>query len=99
MLENNTNTENTTDSILKKASEIIPENMSDINFIGIENQYLLGAAVELNDTNHKKISFFEHAEDLVEYLSTSVVGFELPAVEINWTFSDQNLIQYLTEVS
>ena len=69
---------------------------SNFKFVEIKDQYILGIAVR-TDSSGKYINFFSQEADLISYVDVSRVGFELPAVEIIFTFSDRKLLPYLSE--
>lgn len=69
---------------------------SKFQFIGVENQYVLAIAVK-NEKDNEYINFFNQESDLISYLDVSRVGFELPAVEIVFGFSDPKLLGCLNE--
>lgn len=71
---------------------------SNFQFIKVEGQYFLAIAVR-STTSGKYINFFSQEEDLISYVDVSYSGFDLPAVEIVFAFSDANLIPYLSEKS
>lgn len=69
---------------------------SNFKFIEVKDQYVLAIAVK-TETPNKYINFFSQESDLISYVDVSRVGFELPAVEIVFTFSDRKLLPYLCE--
>ena len=71
---------------------------SNFKFIKIENQYMLGVSAR-TESSGTYISFFDRESDLVSYVDVSYSGFDLPAVEMIFSFSDAKLLPYLNEKS
>ena len=69
---------------------------SKFQFIGVEKQYVLAIAIK-TQTDNEYINFFNQEADLISYLDVSRVGFELPAVENVFSFSDEKLLGCLNE--
>lgn len=69
---------------------------SNFKFVQVNGQYRLGIAVR-TESGNKYINFFSKEEDLISYVDVSYTGFDLPAVEIIFSFSDKNLVPYLCE--
>lgn len=69
---------------------------SNFKYITVKGQYVLAIAVKTSSSG-KIINFFDHEDDLISYVDVSKVGFDLPAIEVIFEFSDPELLPYLVE--